>query len=67
LWMSFVIACSWAFILLQSFSGQILILNHFAPWSTIAVSVICTWCITSVLAIMPCIKSNMSVLDEVSK
>ena len=67
LWMSFIIACSWMFLLLLRLDDNTIYPEKLNPWAAIIISVAITWCITYVLALMPCIKSNMSVLDEASK
>lgn len=64
LWMSFIIACSWGFLLMKSLDHKVSILTGARSLTMLICAIIGTWCLTYILALMPCIKSDMQALDE---
>lgn len=64
LWMSFIIACSWGFLLMKSLVQKISVLKVSQSTTMLIIAIIGTWCITYILALLPCIKSDMQALDE---
>lgn len=64
LWMSFAIACSWGFLSIKSMASKINILKDSRTTILVIIAILVTWVITYILALMPCIKSDMHALSE---
>ena len=64
LWMSFTIAFSWGFLLMKSAAPKMFIFRECHSLTLFVAAIVGTWCLTYILALMPCIKSDMQALSE---
>lgn len=64
LWMSFIITCSWGYLLLCNIPVIYGFLVQYSEFAVIGASILATFVATSLLCYLPCIKSYMVSLDE---
>lgn len=65
LWMSFIITCSWGYLLLHELLKTCsLFADHRGELVIAVLSILATFIITTILCYLPCVQSNMRILDE---
>lgn len=67
LWMSFLITCSWGYLLLCNISTIYGFLMQYSEFAVVGASIIATFAITTFLCYLPCVQSDMEPLDEARK
>ena len=67
LWMSFLITCSWGYLLLCNIPVIYNFLVQYSEFAVVGASVVATFVVTALLCYLPCVQSDMNPLDEARK